>query len=219
MSRSFFLVRWGLLLVLAATAVGLRAQPPRADALGPLRAQLLVELQFVRKICAPSKPQMQAITKDLEKCLADAAKRTGPSSCDLLPPALADSVANHLSKSDAARYRAEVLKRDAQEREACVYTFVTLVDPDLGLSDHQRKALVAALLPVWKPVWSQMIEMDVRWATRRVPPIPDDFILPLLNADQAQAWKRLPKNLETRQAFDAQRIGAIGTPNPLPDDE
>jgi hypothetical protein len=40
-----------------------------------------------------------------------------------------------------------------------------------------------------------------------------------LNADQAQAWKRLPKNLEIHQVFDAQRIGAIGTPNPLPDDE
>jgi hypothetical protein len=40
-----------------------------------------------------------------------------------------------------------------------------------------------------------------------------------LDADQVQAWKRLPKNLETRQAFDAQRIGAIGTPNPQPDDE
>jgi hypothetical protein len=219
MCRPFFLVRWGLLLVLAATAVVVRAQPPRADALGPFRPQLLVELQFVRKICAPSQQQMQAIKEDLEKCLADAAKRSGPTSCDLLPPKLADCVASHLSKEDAARYRAEVIKRDAQEREACVYTFVALVDPDLGLSEPQRKALVAALIPVWKPVWSQMIEMNVRWATRRVPPIPDEVILPLLDADQVQAWKRLPKNLETRQAFDAQRIGAIGTPNPLPDDE
>ena len=218
MCRPFFLVRWGLLLVLAATAVALRAQP-RADALGPLRAQLQVELQFVRKICAPSKPQMQAIKGDLEKCLADAAKKLGPSSCDLLPPLLVDRVASHLSKADAARYRAEVLKRDAQEREACIYTFVTLVDPDLSLSDAQRKALVAALTPVWKPVWSQMIEMNARWATRRVPPIPDEVILPLLDADQVQAWKRLPKNLETQQAFDAQRIGAVGTPNPRPDDE
>jgi len=219
MSRPFFLVRWGLLLVLAATAVVLRAQPPRADALGPLRPQLLVELQFVRKICAPSKQQMQAIKGDLEKCLADAAKRSGPTSCDLLPPKLADCVASHLSKEDAARYRGEVSKRDAQEREACVYTFVAFVDPDLTLSEQQRKALVAALTPVWKPVWSQMIEINVRWGTRRVPAIPDEVILPLLDADQVQAWKRLPKNLETQQPFDAQRIGAIGTPNLLPDDE
>jgi hypothetical protein len=219
MCQPFFLLRWGLLLVLAATAVVVRAQPPRADALGSLRPQLLVELQFVRKICAPSKQQMQAIKGDLEKCLAEAAKRSGPTSCDLLPPKLADCVANHLSKEDAVRYRAELIKREAQEREACVHTFVALVDPDLRLSEPQRKAIVAALTPVWKPVWSQMIEMNVRWGTRRVPPIPDEVILPLLNADQVQAWKRLPKNLETQQAFDGQRIGAIGTPNPRPDDE
>jgi hypothetical protein len=219
MCRPFFLVRWGLLLVLAATAVVVRAQQPRADGLDPFRPQLQVELQFVRKICAPSKQQMQAIKSDLEKCLAEAAKGSGPTSCDLLPPKLADCVANHLSKADAARYRAEVTKRNAQEREACVYTFVALIDPDLSLSEPQRKALVVALIPVWKPVWSQMIEMNVRWATRRVPPIPDEVILPLLDADQVRAWKKLPKNLETQQAFDAQRIGAVGTPNPRPDDE
>ncbi len=112
-----------------------------------------------------------------------------------------------------------MIKRDAQEREACVYTFVALVDPDLSLSDPQRKAshggadprLEARLVP------DDRIERALGNPPRS--PIPDEVILPLLDADQVRAWKRLPKNLETQQAFDAQRIGAIGTPNPRPDDE
>ena len=231
MSRPTLQIHWVLAVALCATGASLPAQPPvanpphlaKAPGLAPrdrtANPQLEVELSFVRKVCAPSKEQLQAIRKDLQKCLTAAADRTGPSSCDLLPQELADCVARHLSKEDAARYRAEVAKREAQEREACVYTLVALVDPDLSLSDEQRKKLVPALTRVWKPVWSQMIELNVRWNTRRVPPIPDEMILPLLDAEQARAWKRLPKNLQTEQAFDAQRIGAIGTPNPQRDDD
>jgi hypothetical protein len=231
MSRPTLQIHWVLAVALCATGASLPAQPPVANpprrvnvpalVVGPRAAnpQLEVELSFVRKVCAPSKEQMQAIRKDLQKCLAAAADGTGPSSCDLLPQELADCVASHLSKEDAARYRAEVAKREAQEREACVYTLVALVDPDLSLSDEQRKKLVPALTRVWKPVWSQMIELNVRWNRRSVPPVPDDVILPLLDAEQAKAWKRLPKNVQAEQAFDAQRIGAIGTPNPQRDDE
>src|SRR5271155_3665856 len=111
------MIRWGLAVLLCGTGVWLPAQPPVANppqrvnvpalVVGPRAAnpQLEVELSFVRKVCAPSKEQTQAIRKDLQKCLAAAADGTGPSSCDLLPQELADRVANHLSKEGAARYR------------------------------------------------------------------------------------------------------------------
>jgi hypothetical protein len=184
-----------------------------------LMPQLQVELLFVKKICAPNTEQMRSIKKDLEKCLNDAAKGTIPASVDLLPATLTDCVAKHLSTEDAGRYRDEVEKRKVHEREGCVDTVITILDQQIGLSEEQRKSLVASFSANWKPAWSQLVEMAVRNGGNAVPPLPDRLIVPFLNPEQSQVWQRLPKNDEADTAFNALRIGAVGTPNEEPGDE
>ena len=178
-----------------------------------LMPQLQVELLFVKKICAPKMEQMRAIKKDLEKCLNDAATGSISASVDLLPTTLTDCVAKHLSKDVAARYRDEVEKRKVHEREGCVDTVITILDQQIGFSDEQRKSLVASFSANWKPAWSQLVEMAVRNGGNAVPHLPDRLIVPFLDPEQSQVWQRLPKNEDADTAFNALRIGAVGTPN------
>jgi hypothetical protein len=169
-----------------------------------------VEVLFAKKVAAPTEEQLAAIRTELQKCFAAAMK--DPDSCERLPDKLADCVAGHLPKEQAARYRQEIQNRRAHESEACVFLFVTLVDQELRLSEQQRQALVAALTPKWKPIWSQIIEMSVRNGDSGLPPVPDELIVPLLNSDQARLWGGLAKKTDDDRQFDPLRIGAVGTP-------
>jgi hypothetical protein len=177
-----------------------------------LLSQLPVELRFVKHVCAPTMDQMRAIKADLEQCLRDAGRGAIPASCELFPDKLAACVARHLSPAAAAHFLDEVHKRRAREREACIYTFVTLLDQRLGLSDEQRKSLVAVLRANWKPGWSQQIEMAVRNGDNEMPGIANEVILPLLDREQADMCKHLPKLPEADPPFDPERMGAVGTP-------
>ncbi len=82
----------------------------------------------------------------------------------------------------------------------------------MGLSDEQRKSLVAVLRARWKPGWSQQIEMAVRNGDNEMPGIPNEVILPLLDREQADVWRQLPKLPEADPQFDPERMGAVGTP-------
>jgi hypothetical protein len=186
-------------------------QPPQNGGLQFL-SQLPVELRFVKRACAPTKEQMRAIKADLEQCLRDAGSGAIPASCEVLPDKLAACVVRHLSPAEAARYRDEVHKHRAREREACVYTFITLLDQRIGLADDQRQSLVAALEARWKPGWSQQIEMAVRNGDDQMPGIPDELIVPLLDGEQAKLWKELPKHADANPRFDPDRMGSVGTP-------
>ncbi|HEX4071504.1 MAG TPA: hypothetical protein VHX68_10050 [Planctomycetaceae bacterium] len=184
-----------------------------------LLAQLPVELRFVKRVCAPTTEQMRAIKAELEQCLRDAGKGLIPASCELLPDEMAACVTRHLSPAAAEHYLDEIQKRRAREREACIYTFVTLLDQRMGLSDEQRKALVAVLRANWKPGWSQAVEMNVRNGDTEMPGIPNQIMLPLLDRDQAEVWKQLPKLPEADPRFDPERMGAVGTPINDPETE
>jgi hypothetical protein len=174
-----------------------------------------VELLFVKKVCAPSREQFRAIKRDLRTLLMKAQRGAIESSCDLLPQQIADCVVRHLPQSAAAKYRTELVKRDAHEREGCVYTVVVLLDDRLNLSEVQRNALVASLTANWKPAWSQIVEMAVRNGTSAIPTLPEDLLAPVLDHEQLYKWRDLPKNDANPAAlpFDGLRIGVLGTPD------
>jgi hypothetical protein len=186
--------------------------PPQQEGGLQLLSQLPVELRFVKRVASPTKEQLRAIKTDLEQCLRDAGSGAVPVSCELLPDKIADCVVRHLSKADASHYLDEVHKRRAREREACVYMFVTMLDQRTGLSDEQRKSLVVVLRTHWKACWSQAIEMAVRNGDNEILGIPDMVILPLLEREQADVWKHLPKLPEADAPFDPERMGSVGTP-------
>jgi len=178
--------------------------------------QLEVEMAFVRKVCAPPLDQVGEIRNDLQKCLADAVQRPVVP-CEVLKDRLTDAVASHLSRSEAARYRGEVLKRRTHERAACIDTFVVLLDQQLSFSEKQRQALVAALLPKWKPEWSQTVEVACASGDRMLPAVPDELIGPLLDAEQLKTWHAVPKEGDLHPAFNAMRIGSTGVVIAVPE--
>jgi hypothetical protein len=182
------------------------------------RPLVTVELLFVKKACAPTKAQLREIKHDLAECLERAATGATDASCDNVPNELAECVTKHLSPADADRYHREIVKRRANEREACVWTFVTFIDQDLALTEAQRRALVATLLPKWEPAWSQMIELAVRDGSREFPPVPDSLVVPLLDREQAKRWGEVLKSRDAYPRFNAGRIGSVGTPIDDPDD-
>ncbi len=182
------------------------------------RPMVTVELLFVKKACAPTKAQLREMEKDLAQCLERAVTGTTDASCDAVPNELVECVTKHLSPADADRYHREVVKRRGNEREACVWTFVTFIDQDLALTETQRRVMVARLVPKWEPAWSQMIELAVRDGGREVPPVPDSLIVPLLDREQAKRWGEVLKCRDPHPRFNAGRIGSVGTPIDEPDD-
>jgi hypothetical protein len=178
--------------------------------------QLEVEMAFVRKVCPPPLDQVGEIRNDLQKCLADAVHRPSVP-CEVLRDRLTDAVALHLSRSEAARYRAEVQKRRAHERAACIDTFVVLLDQQLSFSEQQRQALVAALLSKWKPEWSQTVEVACASGDHTLPAVPDELIAPLLDAEQLKTWHAVPKEGDLHPAFNAMRIGSTGVVIAVPE--
>jgi hypothetical protein len=183
---------------------------------GSFLMELEVEMAFVRKVCAPPLDQVGEIRNDLQRCLAEAVQRPAVP-CEVLRDRLTDAVAGHLSRSEAARYRAEVQKRRMHERAACVETFVVLLDQQLSFSEKQRQALVAALLPKWKPEWSQTVEVACASGDRMLPAVPDELIGPLLDAEQLKTWHALPKEGDLHPAFNAMRIGSTGVVIAVPE--
>jgi hypothetical protein len=190
----------------------IRVFPPQQEGGLTLLSQLPVELRFVKRVASPTNEQLRAIKTDLEQCLRDAGSGAVPASCELLPDKMAACVVRHLSKADAAHFLDEIQKRRAHEREACVYMFVTMLDQRMSLSDAQRKSLVGVLRSHWRAGWSQAIEMAVRNGDNEMLGIPDKIILPLLEREQADVWKHLPKLPEADAPFDPERMGSVGTP-------
>jgi hypothetical protein len=191
------------------------ASEPRPKFNSDGRNLMLVELLFVKKACAPTPDQMRAIKQELNNCLRAAEAGTAPSTCQLLPPRIADCVAKHLTNEQATRYRAEFQKRGVHEREGCVYTVVVVLDDRLNLSEYQRNTLVASLTANWKPAWSQIVEMAVRNGTSAIPTLPESLLAPALDYEQLRKWRDLPKSDADPAAlqFDGLRIGVLGTPD------
>jgi hypothetical protein len=181
--------------------------------------QLEVEMAFVRKVCPPPLDQIDPIRNDLKKCLIEGAQGPARLPCEVLQERLVDAVALHLSRSEAAFYRAEVQKRRNHERAACVDTFVVLLDQQMSLSEKQRQALVAALLPKWRPDWSQTVEVACGTGETTLPEVPNELIEPLLDAEQITIWKGWPKNGVAHPPFNPLRIGSTGVTVAVPMDQ
>jgi hypothetical protein len=174
-----------------------------------------VELLFVKKVCGPTQDQLRAIKRELRDCFREAEAGKIAFTCSLLPPRIAECVAKHLTHEQATRYRAEFTKRTIHEREGCIDTVIAVLDEKLELSESQRKSLLASLTANWKPGWSQIVELAVRNGDSAVPTLPDKIIVRFLEAEQIRAWQDMSKSqtFDDDSPFNAERIGAVGTPD------
>jgi hypothetical protein len=191
--------------------------------LGPL---LQVELIFAKRTCKPTTDQMRNMRDDLRKFVKDEVNdffdlmqgrvaRTGGGfrvARKLLDDRLATFVEKNLSKEEAARYRDELQKRDANEREVCALNLVALLDRELCLTPKQRDAIQKSLLENWDDGWSQTVEVGAMRGQNYVPSIPDEVIENHLDAAQIEVWGSMTKIGNVNWGFQVFRLGWFGMP-------
>jgi hypothetical protein len=102
-----------------------------------------------------------------------------------------------LTPDQFARYRDEVEKRDAFQKQAAIRYLVDAIDRDVYLSDEQRLKLAESLSSHWDPGWKTSLEY-LLYANRFFPAGIDPYVTPLLDPTQKRIWE------------GAQRVGGLG---------
>jgi hypothetical protein len=205
----------------AFAKIGALARPANLDNLvqqymRQARPLVRAELLFARKICELDVEHFRRLYQDTETAfkgvmtkfaeaqqqprLRVAGKVQRPQALDgiaLLHEAVESVMKNDLTPDQFARYRAEVEKRDAFEKQAAVRYLVDAIDRDLYLSDEQRLKLAESLSSHWDPSWKTALEY-LLYANRFFPAGIDPYVTPFLDASQKKIWE------------GAQRVGGLG---------
>ena len=180
------------------------------------RPLVRAELLFVRKVCELDVAHFRRIYQDTESAFKDAmtkfaeAQQQGrvrvagkaqrpqvPDGIKLLHEAIESVMKKDLTSDQFARYRTEVDKRDAFQKQAAVRYLVDAIDRDLFLSDEQRLKLAESLSSHWDPSWKTSLEY-LLYANRFFPVGIDPYVTPYLDASQKKIWE------------GAQRVGGLG---------
>ena len=174
------------------------------SAVQQLRLILQVELRFLKKVCAPTAEQMQQLKQEGLKQLEEMAKAlqlNGMRGSDdprrLVQERLAGLVRSTLSPAQAARYEAEIQKRTANLRQVCARNLVVALDQELLLTEFQRQKLCAELAGNWDDSWTMTVVQGSVISPGWVPNVPDELIVPYLDAEQRVLWNTLPKRGNT----------------------
>jgi len=176
-----------------------------------------MEFHFIDQVCSPTPEQARAIAGDGEKALqkmilknADdifKARQEGNSSRtgdleirEAIRRDLAEIVKNRLTAEQAKRFRNETQKRTADWRRAGVAAIVELIDAELFLSPTQRDEIRRSLDRNWRGDWCPSPDLLLSFPNVSIPAIPDECVEPSLTVNQRNAWKKLPKGLQSHLA-------------------
>jgi len=193
----------------------------RQSSLQELRLVLQVELNFLKGVCTPTAEQMQQIKQEGLKQIADLAKGRLPDNngqrvvSDLRRPVqqkLADLVQAQLSPEQASRYQSEMQMRSANVRHACACNLVVALDQELSLSEWQRQKLCTELADNWDDSWTTTVVLGSTNALGFLPNVPDELIVPYLDAAQRTLWNSLAKRGNMVWAGAAAAFLGMGAP-------
>jgi hypothetical protein len=138
--------------------------------------------------------------KQLEE-MARAIQRNGMRGTDdprrMVQEQLAEVVRSTLSPAQTARYETEIQKRIANLRQVCARNLVVALDQELFLTEFQRQKLCAELASNWDDSWTMTVVQGSVGNPGWVPTVPDEFIVPYLDAEQRLLWNTLPKRGNT----------------------
>jgi hypothetical protein len=169
--------------------------------LQPLRLVLQVELGLVKAVCAPTPEQMQHLKQEGLKQIADTARDAQQGRDPQLQnqarravqEKLAELVHAQLSPAQAARYDGEIKKRNANLRQVCAQNLVVALDEQLALTEWQRQKLTAELSDNWDDAWTTTVVVTATQMPDMLPNVPDELVVPYLDATQRGLWNSLPK--------------------------
>jgi hypothetical protein len=171
---------------------------------------LRAELLLVRSTLNLTEAQTKAIGREVAQAVRttsanfvewrqSAARRARFSERPALPDfrrQLQDSLAAVVNKcltaEQQARYQTEIETRNAEAKRHFVDHIVAVLDRELLLSAGQRARLSQSLSAHWDYSWCEVSE-EMRSDTSVVPRIPDEIVVPLLDAVQTQTWEHSAK--------------------------
>src|SRR5262249_36864874 len=133
------------------------------------------EYHFARNVCGLKGAERTEIAREGEKALGEAAKvyaqmqqkmmrgqwrgnEPQPDPATVIEEGLARAIKAKLPADRAARYEAELAKRNEERKTATVRNLVARLDQELVLSADQREKLSEELASNWDDSWGRNIE-------------------------------------------------------------
>jgi hypothetical protein len=183
-----------------------RTTPFTGNFLPFLRAELLL----VRTICGLTEDERKAIGREGAQALRNASSKyvdwqrsegrksalhersAPPDSRKQIQDGVSAAVKKHLTAEQQARYQAEIERRNTEERQTTVRYLVAILDRNLLLSADQRAQLSESLTSHWDHAWREPLEV-IQNGNTLVPPVPDQYVIPFLDAVQTGTWRGIQK--------------------------
>jgi hypothetical protein len=170
------------------------------------RPILRAEYHVLRIACALTPEQRKVIARAAEQVLHDAARKYGEAMHRPMTPAqraaldsrrliqegLVAAVTAQLPPEQAARYQAQLARRNAGRNQLTVRNLVARLDRDLILSPEQRNQLIQSLSSHWDDSWGQSPETFL-YDNNLLPSIPDQYVVPYLSETQKRIWRSTQK--------------------------
>jgi hypothetical protein len=170
------------------------------------RPILRAEYHVLRIACGLTPEQRKVMGRAAEQVLHDAARqhmetmrrpmtaaqRAALDSRRLIQEGLAAAVKAQLPPEQAARYQAELARRNAGRNQLNVRNLVARLDRELILGPEQRNQLIQSLSSHWDDAWGQSPETFL-YDNNMLPLIPDTYVVPYLSETQKRIWKTIPK--------------------------
>ena len=196
--------------------------PVQADAVGQndamiqqftqqFRPFLTEELGFVRLICSDlSKDQRPKIKRTGEASLKEAAtqmaamqNRQGqvrvlgqpaavPEPRKMIREAIGKVLRETLTEEQMTKYTREAAERTAQRKQAAILAVVSRLDGCLFLNTRQRDKIGEEISLNWQDKWEQWLMLS-SYGDQYFPVVPDNYVVPHLDADQKIVWQGLQK--------------------------
>jgi hypothetical protein len=186
---------------------------------------LAVELAFVRRACDLDSAQRQTAAKVGEQCLDSVLRQcvlaqremqmgrqaeTSIGPRNVLSEELANGLRESLRPEQIERYRRESAARTAARKRAVVAYMVARADQTLVLSAEQREKMTRELIDHYSDAWERSMPLWMH-NVQFIPSIPDERVMPLLNAKQKAVWQGFPKNSYFSSHMDFMMVSGIGT--------
>jgi hypothetical protein len=193
---------------------------------GQLRLVLQLELKFIKHVCSPTAEQLDQLKQDgLKHIVGEELDHNDPEALrkaigdprHAVESRMADLVRAHLSPAQANRFDSEIKQRAANLRQVSARNLVVAIDQELSLTEWQRQKITKELTDNWDDAWTMTVVLGSSSNTALIPAVPDELIVPYLDAAQRSQWDGLPKR--GNMVLGVRTSAFLGMPAPAADDE
>jgi hypothetical protein len=169
---------------------------------GQLRLVLQLELKFIKHLCSPTAEQLELLKQDgLKQIVGEELDHNDPESLrkaisdprHAVESRMVDLVRARLSPAQANRFHSEIKKRSANLRQVSARNLVVAIDQELSLTEWQRQKITEELTDNWDDAWTMTVVLGSSSNSALIPAVPDELIVPYLDAAQRSQWDGLPK--------------------------